>query len=362
MSPWKFGSLVRHMKTKTIIPNILGVGLICLDIIKVKDEVRYINGGSCGNVATALSFLGWNSYVISRSYSDIAGNIINENLTNTGVKKIDFGKKPVEAPRIIEELLNEKGEYCYHKFLMKCDVCKKKMPLIKLINKNDARGILNAHSNFNVLYSDRSSDGVDHLKKIFNERGDWVVYEPNSSRNFNSFIIKSKSSHIVKFSSDRIPLRTAEKLKELAIDSHILLIVYTMGKDGLLFCYRKRNNAISKWIHLKSQPVPKLVDPSGAGDWCTAGLLNVLIGNNIKRKNWLSKNEVIAALQYGQALSAISCAFIGGQGLIYANFNDETIKETVKKLKNKTKREVRPAHITFQEAKNLCPLCLRQIA
>ncbi len=342
-------------------PSILGTGLVCLDIIKETDSVRYFNGGSCGNVTSALSFLGWNASVITGCYSDEAGKILNTNLISTGVKQIETGRYPSEAPRIIEELFSRDGICNEHKFVFTCSECGQKLPTVKLLNESCAKSLSNKTGNFNVLYSDRCSPGIHYLRKIFRERGDWTVYEPNSARNIGSFLDNALDSHIVKFSNERIPFNIAERLRDLADKSKLVLIVHTFGKNGLYFCFRKRNNRMSKWTHLDPQPVPRLIDVSGAGDWCTTGLLIGLVGNNRKYRHWLTRKEVISALQYGQALAAISCSFIGGQGLIYVDGNEKDVNKIFKHIKKSNVKKIKPASLPMETTKGLCQICLQRI-
>ena len=119
-----------------VTPKILGAGLVCLDIIKDFNSISYLNGGSCGNVTTALSFMGWNSSVITKRYEGNAGKIINENLINSGVSQITVGKKTIEAPMIIEELISKNGLYLKHKFLMTCAECGQNLPKVSLFKSS----------------------------------------------------------------------------------------------------------------------------------------------------------------------------------------------------------------------------------
>ncbi len=341
--------------------NILGAGLVCLDIIKERSTTFYLNGGTCGNVITALSILGWNSSVIINNYTDKAGEIINRNLNYTGVKQIKAGNRRYCAPRVIEELVRDNYKYINHRFFTTCPECGKKLPSVKPVSKNFVNTISNLVEDFDVFYADRCSPGIDLLKETFKKKNGWVIFEPNSTRNFSAFIKNALNSHIVKFSSERISISSANKLKEAAAKSAIVLIIHTIGKDGLYFCYRKKDKKISKWIHLPSQPLPnKVRDTSGAGDWCTTGLLHVLINNNRKVKKWLPKEEIISSLQYGQALAAISCAFIGAQGLIYANDINENKdnNESFKNIFNHRNNNIKPVYLPKKTGLRLCNTCL----
>lgn len=118
---------------------------------------------------------------------------------------------------------------------------------------------------------------------------------------------------------------------------------------------------MSQWYHLDSQPAPHFVDSSGAGDWCTTGLLIGLLGKNRNLRRWLSKNEVISALQYGQVLAAISCSFVGSQGLIYADNKKENINNIFSYLKSEAIKKIKPASLSNENTDGLCRTCLQSI-
>lgn len=335
-----------------IVPSIIGAGLVCLDIIQDIGSVRYLNGGSCGNVVSGLSFLGWKASVLTGHYCDSASRILDSNFRQLGVERIETGHKCVSTPRIIEHLC-EGGE---HKFLLSCPECGKNLPRIKPLEEKVAQS-LRIVKKYDVFYTDRSSHGIKLLRNMFKTNNSWTMYEPNSCRNLEAFMNNSLESHLVKFSSEKIPYYLAERLRvDATSKGSTVLIVRTEGKSGLYFSYRKRDKNMSQWIHLDAQPVADFVDSSGAGDWCTTGLLFSLINRHRKSRTWLKQLDVIASLQYGQALAAISCAFLGAQGLIYADaveklsfINDKTPKPSFIKLQ--------PASLSTVE-KRYCPTCL----
>jgi fructokinase len=338
--------------------NMLGTGLVCLDIINVGDKIRYYNGGSCGNVTAAFSFLGCNASVITRRYSDKAGAILRSNLKNIGINQITFGKTSTLTPRIIEELNIKSGRYEGHKFVIACAECGQNLPKVKLPGKRGITGLSGCLDGYDVFYTDRSSPGISQLRKIFRNRGNWTVYEPNSSRNTKNVYLNALESDIVKFSAEKFSFGIIEKLREVAIQSSLSLMVYTKGKEGLLFSYRKRDNKLSKWISLGPQPAPRLIDTSGAGDWCTAGLLSALLEKHRLYKKWLTKNDVIASIQFGQALAAISCAFVGGQGLTHADFDQKEVRDLLQPFTNYNFVKVAPSKLSETKSVKNCPLCL----
>lgn len=339
-------------------PNILGAGLVCLDIIRKKDEILYYSGGSCGNVTSALSFLGWNASVITGNYIDEAGRILSENLLNTSVEQIRVGNKYSETPRVIEHIFDSNLAKNDHSFSFVCPECERMLPKVKPLTNSQADQVSKSLREYDVFYSDRSAPGIKFLRDIFRKQKNWTVYEPNGARNLKSFFENAFNSNIVKFSYERIPSKIAKELRKLAQNSSIQLIVYTIGKKGLTYSYRKKDKKFSDWLHLRPQPSPIVIDSSGAGDWCTAGLLLGLLGNQRTLKGWLTKDEVLSALHYGQALAAISCSFIGGQGLIYAD-REYTYRNLYNKVDIRGLRKVKPSFVPKINRELICNTCLR---
>lgn len=72
---------------ETRFPTCVGMGLIALDAIYAESSKRprFLAGGSCGNVLTILSYLGWKSYPIARLGNDHEGSRILEDMMKWGV-------------------------------------------------------------------------------------------------------------------------------------------------------------------------------------------------------------------------------------------------------------------------------------
>ncbi|MEQ8176415.1 MAG: PfkB family carbohydrate kinase [Syntrophomonadaceae bacterium] len=340
--------------------SIIGTGLICLDIIQSYNNTYYMAGGSCGNVLTALSFLGWEGTLIKNTYRDLAGRVINDDLNSIGVHCLEYGI-PVDAPRIIQNIDIIDG-LPKHKYLFQCPICGKTLPKLKPISEKDGQNILAGVHKPNVFYTDRSSKGINLLRNRLIQEGTWFFYEPNSCRNPKLVLENAAESHIIKFSSDRIPNSIAERIRNDAYNQNTVLIVRTEGSKGLSFCYKTRKKGeMSKWHHLDAISTPTIVDTAGAGDWCSAGILYVLVQKFPVYKNWLSYSDVVGALQFGQALSAISCGFLGAQGLIHSDATEvlekliDNHKDIIKPINKESTLLSPPKHEAF------CEKCLMRI-
>ena len=92
-------------------PLILGTGLLALDVIVGADPGRPATlaaGGTCGNVLTVLSFLGWDALPIARLNGDAASRLLCEDLERWGVS-LKFVDRTPCAPTPIIVQRNQRG-------------------------------------------------------------------------------------------------------------------------------------------------------------------------------------------------------------------------------------------------------------
>ena len=79
--------IVQPLRTQRI-PVVIGTGLVALDVVIPNGLVadpQLCAGGTCGNVLTALAFLGWRSYPIARLSEDGASKDVAADLRQWGV-------------------------------------------------------------------------------------------------------------------------------------------------------------------------------------------------------------------------------------------------------------------------------------
>ena len=67
--------------------------------------------------------------------------------------------------------------------------------------------------------------------------------------------------------------------------TNITLEIITLGEEGL--DYRFKNG---KWIHSEPINIDGLIDSAGAGDWCSAGIIEKLSGmeKSIDKLNYVA--------------------------------------------------------------------------
>lgn len=294
--------------------TILGAGLVALDVIlngAPTTPAKLCAGGSCGNVLTILSFLGWSSKPIARlSDNNATKNLFKDfkqfTVNTSLVTKSDDGKTPI----IIHRILKDKDGNSQHKFEFKIPGTSIWLPMYKPVLANYVNTIINKQSKCDVFYFDRVSRSTIELAKHYSENGALIVFEPSSLKIDKQTSECLKLAHIIKFSSDRI-----DNYSELFPVANALLEIKTLGKDGLE--YRLKASKDQDWKKVSAYKFENIKDSAGAGDWCTAGIINELGYQGLKSFAKAKEDQIVNALKVGQALGGLNCMFDGARGLMY---------------------------------------------
>jgi len=314
---------MQFMKNKSVC---VGSGLVTLDVIYKNDTAKpiFLAGGSCGNVLTILSYLGWDSYPIARLGDDPEGNRIIEDMKKWKVKtKFIEQESSTHSPRIIERIFSDKIPR--HRFYIKCNH-KNWLPRRKAFLLKSLENIQDKIPKSNVYYFDRASPSALELAINLKKQGSIIIFEPPKFLHDTVFLKCLQIADIVKHCNEQS--YDTEKLK---ID--IPLEIRTRGKRGLR--YRAKFLKNSDWIDIDSIPAYNLVDAAGAGDWLIAGLIHVLFQN--KSKYTPAQKKLEFALRFGQALASLNCNFIGARGIMYNLSKPKLFNLIGKIIKNKEK-------------------------
>lgn len=302
------------MKTKSIC---IGTGLVALDVIlngKPETPAKFFAGGSCGNVITILSYLGWDTYPVARLANNTATKEIENDLklwnvhTSLLTKTID-GRTPI----IIHRILKDKEGNPKHRFEFRDPDSGKWLPSYKPVLNKELENITDKQpKKVNVFYFDRINRGAIELAKKNKEFGAVVFFEPSSiGQNLKQFQECLEVADVIKFSSERIP-----NYHELFPIQQVPLEIETLGSKGLRYRFSLSKKA-KNWHNINSFKITHLVDSAGAGDWCSAGIINKIALSGIESFQSLDKIKLKSALNYGQALGALNCYFEGARGLMY---------------------------------------------
>lgn len=105
----------------------IGTGLLTLDVVIPDNQSgpqQVYAGGSCGNVLTILSYLGWRCYPAARLGNDEAGNLVRQEFERFGVSSRFLIESAFErTPIIIEVIRSDKKGQPLHNFRWNCPNC-----------------------------------------------------------------------------------------------------------------------------------------------------------------------------------------------------------------------------------------------
>ena len=291
-------------------PICIGAGLVALDVVitQAQNTTRFYAGGSCGNVLTILSFLGWKSYPIARLSNNVAADLILEDLTKWQVKdNLMTFSEDGSTPIIIHRILRDNNGVARHKFEFRNPEDGSYLPSYKPCLAKSVQNTIDKSPIPTIFYFDRINRSSINLAREYKSFGATTFFEPSSMKDLKGFKECLEIAEVVKFSDERIP-----NFSEVFPVAIAPLEIQTLGNKGLM--YRKQNE--SKWRFVGSFTIDNLIDTAGAGDWCTSGIIYSL---NILHKplHKVNKGDLIQALKFGQALGALNCTFEGARGLMY---------------------------------------------
>jgi len=318
-----FGNnLVDDSHNKNLHPIIVGTGLISLDAVFGVDnnsEPKYWAGGTCGNVLSILSYLGWNSYPIGIIGQDNASKLAILDMKQVGVKtKFLEQDNSFDTPIVVEQIKNNAKGEARHSFMWTCPNCGAKLPLYRTVPINRARVLVDQLPVSSVFFFDRVSRGILHMAEAYAAQGSLIVFEPSGVKEAKLFQEAVSLSHIVKYSHQRM---SRLNLPAYPVPS---LEIETMGASGLRY---RTSSGISystkHWIEMKAYAVDSVRDTAGAGDWCTSAIINSLGSRGAEGLKTATERDVVQALKIGQGFSAIKCHYEGARGVMYALLRKE---------------------------------------
>lgn len=323
--------MIRLKKILKNKPVCVGTGLVALDVIlngTPATPAKLCVGGSCGNILSILSFLGWDSMPIARlSKSTATKNMLKDfksfNVKTDLLTKTNDGSTPI----IIHRILKDKNGNPKHRFEFRVPGTNTWLPSYKPVLASDIDSITNRQGDAKVFYFDRVSRGSIDLAKYYKSKGALIIFEPSSYKEEKQFIECLQVADVIKFSSERIP--NYSQIYPLPIAA---LEIETLGNEGLQ--YRLKSDNKKGWKKIAPFELSNIIDAAGAGDWCTAGIINELGQEGIKSLETADKLVIENALIIGQALGALNCTFDGARGIMY-NMDYNTLNEIIPKVISK---------------------------
>ena len=342
-------------------PCVAGAGLVALDVVvnvSTGGDVRYLAGGTCGNVLTILSYLGWTARPIGRLKNNQSAKWLVDDLEKWGVdtsfiSRTDDGSTPI----IVQKIKEADDGTRTHSFSPRCPCCGAYLPSYKAILGKDTADIANRLSNQQVFFFDRVSRGTLMLANACADRGALVVFEPSGVGEPRLFQEAWSVAHVVKYSHVRLRDIADLDLKT-SVRSDLLLEIETLGAAGLRYRSRLDDASTRGWKTLEGIPAATLKDAAGSGDWCTAGIIHKLARGGLKGFRRVSKNRLSEAFRYGQALATWNCAYESARGGMYC--------VTKKKFERQVQGLLRGSNVRLQTGgydnvpeglRKLCPTC-----
>lgn len=291
--------------------KVLGTGFLPLDLVYCDDnpsKLQAYAGGTCGNVLAILAFLGWDVYPVARHNDSRLARIIKDDLKFWGAHLEFMSLEPTTLPPVVVQRVFAKprgGKT--HSFAWTCPGCGAPLPSFKPVLARSVLEISDRLPKMQVFFFDRVSRAALDLAKKCDESGGVVVFEPSMIGEPRLFSEAINLSHVFKYSQDRI-----SDVHEVRGSAEPLLEVETLGSAGLR--YRRRGRS---WKDVEAFSIRQTVDTSGAGDWCTAGILHTLCQDGIQGLHRTTDQETLAGVRLGQAMAAWTCQFEGARGGMY---------------------------------------------
>ncbi|HTN07599.1 hypothetical protein [Agriterribacter sp.] len=292
-----------------------GAGLVALDVImngNPNTQPKFLAGGSCGNVLTILSFLGWRSYPIARLSNKPSSKLLFEDLKNHKVKfDLISQSEDGSTPIIIHRILKDSENNPKHRYEFRVPKTNVWFPSFKPILSNKVEEISSFPLIPKVFYLDRVSRASINLARHYKQNGSIIFFEPSSMNDEKQFKECLSLADVFKFSNDRLP-----RFKDFFPSRQVPIEIETLGANGLL--YRSFRNKTDDWRFLAAIHIENALDTAGAGDWCSAGMIHALYENfDGSGLPSLTTSRLDQVLVFGQFLSALNCSFYGARGLMY---------------------------------------------
>lgn len=342
-------------------PTVVGSGLLALDIVLSEvsgDPARYWAGGTLGNVLIILSYLGWDSRPVARLRHGAAAERILADLDRWDVSRdfvslTDDGSTPI----IVERISRGSGNVPRHSFSWRCPECGSQFPTFKAVLASVAEEVASALVESKVYFFDRATPGGIVLAKACADRGALVVFEPSSIGNPVLFRQAWETSHVVKYSHERL-----RELPEVEVEGIPRLQVETLGEAGLRYRRVSENGRAGRWLDMRAFTVESIRDTAGSGDWCTAGFIDRAGRGGAEGFHRMTDADLSEAFRYGQALSAWNCNFEGARGGMYAVDHPSFMFHVQGILEGHSERaSLLPAPYDEENAiiGLICPACIR---
>jgi hypothetical protein len=300
-------------------PTIAATGFFALDVVVAEEEDAPVTeqaGGTCGNVLAILAYLGWKSLAISRMSIDMVSHAASADMLQCGVD-LSFAHAVPEAPLTLIQQRNwtTRDGKKKHRFFWSCPYCQKRSAPYRPLTLTGALAVLRQMAAPQVFFVDRLSPASVLLAERFHEAGALVMFEPSGRIDPALLQRMMQCVGIVKYP----PLYDKQMHDACRGPRQSKCVeIRTEGSSGLSYRVHAAGEDPGKWRHVSATGVGHLVDASGAGDWCTAGIL-MLLGKRgrggLERED---EGRILEGMVAGRDLASLNCRYLGARGAMSA--------------------------------------------
>src|SRR4051794_4062213 len=148
-------------------PVALGTGLLALDVVYGADAQQPLGrwaGGTCGNVLTILSCLGWSTFPVARLGDNFPARVICKDLATWGVHldHVTF-EAHGSTPVIVQYNQRASDGSATHRFSFHCPVCGSRMPDYRPVPSRTVGKLIPILPAAQLFFFDRTSRGAIRL-------------------------------------------------------------------------------------------------------------------------------------------------------------------------------------------------------
>ena len=177
-----------------------GTGLVALDVLinnrTTNEPTQFYAGGSCGNVLTILSYLGWKSFPIARLSNTQATALLLDDFSKWKVNDdLITVTEDGSTPIIIHRILEEKGGERKHRFEFKNPEDGSYLPSYKPCLAKDVTDIVSISPTVDLFYFDRINRGSINLAKSYKANGGMIFFEPSNMKEIKTISVTSFAKH-----------------------------------------------------------------------------------------------------------------------------------------------------------------------
>jgi sugar/nucleoside kinase (ribokinase family) len=321
-----------HLKTNRSVS--VGSGFVALDLVLIGNEQRTASftfaGGSCGNVLAILAYFGWDAVPVIRLKDDgQAAKLLNDlqkwSVNTRFIMKEPKGITPVVVQRICTAINGD----AYHRFEWKCPTTGVWLPRYRPLPQRMAIEVSTKMPVPKVFYFDRVAKSALILAQKSRDSGALVFFEPSSIGDPDLFRQCVAVCDILKYSAERLPQPPTRAHGAMRLE------IQTLGKEGLRYRWFRMTNRVYGWVRLDAIPAADFKDAAGAGDWCSAGIIQSIGHSGSRGFARAGEQRIIRAMRFGQSLAAINCRYEGARGAMYQMPSESLVAEAASLLDSK---------------------------